>query len=415
MSDPDLPNLVRKLASAARAASAALGRADTAVKNAVLRRVARALEGPSRAVVLEANERDLAVAQDLNLSAAMADRLRLDPERLAALVHDLVSLVALPDPVGQIEAHKVHEGGVRSGRMTVPLGVVALIHEGHPQLTAEAAAIAIKSGNACVLRGGKEATHSSEALARIFADALAAEGLPAAAVTLLPSGPREATAALLAHDDLVDLAIVRGGASLVRYVHQHARMPVLAAGPGVRHVYVDARADLPTAERVLRDAKSAAGTVLVARDVATLQVPRLCAVLASEGVGVRGCEAVRALHPAARMAPPPSYDAASSDHAVNVRVVDGYEAALAHIAQHGSRHTEVIVTDSWLTAQRFLRDVDASAVLVNASPRFNDAGRLGLGKELGVSTSKLHAYGPIGPAELCTKKWIVYAEGQVRA
>ena len=421
MSEHDLPNLVRKLASEAKAASRVLARAGTEEKNAVLRRVATALRGPERALVLEANERDLAVAQDLNLSAAVADRLRLDPNRLAALASGIETVMQLPDPVGELVQMRPLDSGIRAGRMCIPLGVIALIYESRPHVTADAAALAIKSGNACVLRGGKEAFHSCQALARLFEDALAAEHLPRAAITLLPTTQREAALALLRLDDLIDVVIPRGSEELVRFVTENARMPVLSHGQGLCHIYVDGGADYDQAERILLDAKvrqpsvcNAVETLLVARDAAEAHLPRLCAALAGHGVSLRACPEARVLYPAAKLAPPPDYDAAYLDLILNVRVVEDLDVALAHIAAHGSRHTEVIVTNDLAHSRRFVREVDASAVMVNTSPRFNDGGQLGLGTELGVSTAKLHAYGPMGLAELCTKKWIVYGDGHIR-
>jgi glutamate-5-semialdehyde dehydrogenase len=420
MREEDLKTLVRQLASEAKQASRVLARATTAQKNAVLSRAAVALRGPAGASVLEANERDLVGAQDLNLSVAMIDRLRLDARRLAGIASDIEFVQRLPDPVGQLTLQEL-PSGIRAGRMSVPLGVVAMIYESRPNVTADAAALCIKSGNACLLRGGKEAFHSSQALARIFEDALIAEGLPKAAASLLPTTQREATLALLQLDDLIDLAIPRGGESLIRFVAENARVPVLKHYKGVVHVYVDDSADYAKAERIILNGKvqrpsacNAAETLLVARSLAGQFVPRLCAALAAQGVEIRGCEETRELYPEARRHGAPQYDTEYGELTLNVRVVEGYDAALAHIAAHGSQHTDVIVTENYSRAQQFVREVDASAVAVNASPRFNDGGQLGLGAEIGISTTKLHAYGPMGLAELCTKKWVIYGDGQIR-
>jgi glutamate-5-semialdehyde dehydrogenase len=422
MAEPDLKALIRKLATDAKVASRTLASANTAKKNAVLRRAADALRGPAGALVLEANEKDLGAAQDFNLSAAMVDRLRLDPKRLQGIADDIDAVVRLPDPVGQLESFRELESGIRAGRMSVPLGVIAMIFESRPNVTADAAALCIKSGNACILRGGKEAFQSSLALAQVFDAALLAEGLPRASVTLVPTTQREATLALLQLDDLVDLAIPRGGEGLIRFVAENARVPVLKHYKGVVHVYVDDSADYDKAERIVLNGKvqrpsvcNALETLLVSRSVASSYLPRLLSALAVHGVELRGCDETRRLYPEAKLAPPPEYDTEYNDLILNVRVVDGYDGAIAHIAAHGSQHTDVIVTENYTQAQRFLREVDASAVMVNASPRFNDGGQLGLGAEIGVSTTKLHAYGPMGLAELCTKKWIVYGDGQIRA
>jgi glutamate-5-semialdehyde dehydrogenase len=421
MPETDLKTLVRHLASEAKQASYALARAGTHTKNAVLGRVSAALRGPRGGDVLEANERDLTIAQDLNLSAAMVDRLRLDAARLESTARDIDAVIALPDPVGQIDRMGPLDSGIRAGRMSVPLGVIAMIYESRPNVTADAATLCIKSGNACVLRGGKEAFHTSQALAALFADALAEEGLPRAAVTLIPSTQREAAAVLIGLADLIDLAIPRGGEGLIRFVTDNARVPVLRHERGVCHVYIDDSADYEKAERIVIDGKThrpgvcnAIETLLVARAVAAEFGPRLCAALVEHGVEIRACEETRKLFPTARLSGPPNYDAEYLDLVLNVRVVDDFEAALAHLARHGTRHTEVIVTEHLGHAQRFVREVDASAVIVNASSRFNDGAQLGLGAEIGVSTTKLHAYGPMGLSELCTKKWIVYGDGQTR-
>jgi glutamate-5-semialdehyde dehydrogenase len=420
MPEPDLPTLVRRLAAEAKQAARVLAQASTHSKNTVLERVSRALRGPPGGDVLEANERDLAIAQDLNLSASVADRLRLDALRLESIAASIDAVRVLPDPIGEITALRGLDSGIRAGRLTVPLGVIAIVYEGHPSLVAEAATLCIKSGNACVLRGGKEAFHSSAALGALFADALRAEGLPPSAVCLLPSTQREAALALLRLDDLIDVAIPRGGDTLSRFVAEHARMPVLRHDRGVCHIFIDESASYDKAERIVLDGKlalpsaaNATETVLVARPAADV-LPRLCAVLSERGIEIRGCDETRALFASSRLSAEPSYGREHFDLVLNVKVVDGFEAALAHIAEHGTRHTEVIVTERQGSAQRFLHEVDASAVMVNASPRFNDGAELGLGTEIGLSTNKLHVYGPMGLSALCAKKWIVIGDGQTR-
>jgi glutamate-5-semialdehyde dehydrogenase len=422
MSEDNIPALVRTIASEAKQASRALAAAGTAQKNAVLRRVIEALRGADGQVVLDANERDMGFAQDANLSAAMLDRLRLDKTRLLGIASDLEAVLRLPDPVGQVDSLRKLESGIAAGRMSVPLGVIAMIYESRPNVTADAAALCIKSGNACVLRGGKEAFHSAQALTQLFEASLIAEGLPKAAVSLLPTTLREATLTLLSLDDLIDLAIPRGGEGLIRFVVENARVPVIKHYKGVCHVYVDATADYIKAERILVNAKvqrpsacNAAETLLVDRAVASQMLPGLCKAVADKKVELRGCDETRALFPRAKPVTEVDFDTEYTDYVLNVRVVDGLEGALAHIARHGTLHTEAIVTENYARAQRFLREVDASAVLVNASTRFNDGAQLGLGSEIGISTSKLHAYGPMGLNELCTKKWVVYGDGQIRA
>jgi glutamate-5-semialdehyde dehydrogenase len=418
----DIATQVRQIAVAAKRAARTLASASTAQKNAVLRRVAEALRGPEGQTVLDANERDMGFAQDANLSAAMLDRLRLDRPRLLGIAADLEAVMRLPDPVGAIDQLRKLESGISAGRMSVPLGLIAMIYESRPNVTADAAALCIKSGNACVLRGGKEAFHSAHAIAQLFEAALQAEQLPVEAVSLLPVTQREATLALLNLDGIVDLAIPRGGEGLIRFVMENARVPVIKHYKGVCHVYVDASADPEKAERILVNAKvqrpsacNAAETLLVDRAVANSLLPRLCKALSDKRVELRGCAETLALFPKAKPVAEGDYDTEYTDFIINVRVVAGLEGALEHIARHGSQHTEAIITESYSHAERFLREVDASAVMVNASTRFNDGAQLGLGAEIGISTSKLHAYGPMGLAELCTKKWVVYGDGQVRA
>jgi glutamate-5-semialdehyde dehydrogenase len=421
MAHEDIQSQVRGIAVAAKAASRVLAAADSARKDAVLARVAATLRGPALASVLEANDKDLRFAEDANLSAAMLDRLRLDEKRVQAIADDVDAVRRLPDPVGQIERFRTLPSGIRAGRMSVPLGVVAMIYESRPNVTSDAAALCIKSGNACILRGGKEAFQSSRAIAAVYESALEAEGFDKAAVSLLPTTQREAALALLALDGLIDLAIPRGGEGLIRFVTENARVPVLKHYKGVCHVYVDATADLDKAERILVNAKvqrpsacNSAETLLVDAAIAQKAVPRLCQAMVERNVELRGCERTRALVHGMKAATEADFDTEYTDFILNVRVVDGLEGALAHIARHGSQHTEAIITESYGHTQRFLREVDASAVLVNASTRFNDGGQLGLGAEIGISTTKLHAYGPMGLEELCTRKWIIYGDGQVR-
>jgi glutamate-5-semialdehyde dehydrogenase len=425
MAEADIPSLVRNLALEAKQAGRALASASTAQKNAVLSRAAEALRGPAGDLVLAANLRDLEGARELGLSAAMLERLKLDRKRLDGVAADIEAVVRLPDPVGQIESLRRLENGLQVGRMAVPLGVIAMIYESRPNVTSDAAALCIKSGNACLLRGGKEAFHSAQAIAQIFEQALEAGGLPKRSVVLLPTTQREATLALLGLEGIVDLAIPRGGEGLIRFVAENAKVPVIKHYKGVCHVYVDAAADYEKAERILINAKvqrpsvcNAAETLLVDRAVAAKFVPALCAAMLARKVELRVCEETRALLPPSQGVKPASdadFDTEYNDYVLNVRVVAGFEGALDHIAKHGSLHTETIVTEDYSRAQRFLREVDASAVMVNASTRFNDGGQLGLGAEIGISTTKLHAYGPMGLNELCSKKWIVYGDGQIRA
>ena len=351
----------------------------------------------------------------------MIDRLRLTPERLEALARSVLEIEALPDPVGRVDGLTRRPSGITVGRMQVPLGVVAMIYESRPNVTIDAAALCIKSGNAVVLRGGSEAARSNAALADVMRASLAEVGLPQDAAVVMPSYARDATRALLGLVGIVDVAIPRGGEGLVQFVAEHARVPVISHYKGVCHLYVDAGADLNMATKLVVDSKArrpgvcnALETLLVHAAIAPQLLPTLEAVLRDEGVEVRAEATARVSIPSAKLATDDDYGREFLAKILAVRVVDGLDAALDHVARHGSGHTEVIVTPSYAHAQRWLQEVDASCVLVNASTRFNDGGELGLGAELGIATSKLHAYGPMGLDELTTRKWIVYGNGEVR-
>ncbi|MDH5493268.1 MAG: glutamate-5-semialdehyde dehydrogenase [Myxococcales bacterium] len=421
MDEDEIDALVERLAEEAKAAARRLARLPTERKDAVLRRVCGALRGPAGDALLEANRRDLLAAEGMALPEAMLDRLRLDRPRLDAVADGVEAIVALPDPVGRVEDSRKLPNGLSVSRVRVPLGLIGFIYESRPNVTADAAALCIKSGNAILLRGGKEAFESNRAFAAIFEEALEAEGLPKAAVTLLPTVDRRATLAMIRLVGVVDLVIPRGGEGLIRFVSENARVPVIQHYKGMCHVYVDGGADLDAAEAIAVNAKvhrpgvcNAMETLLVDRAIAEAFLPRVSRALLEEGVELRGDPAVCALVPEARAAVARDWDTEHLSKILNVAVVDGIDAALVHIERHGSKHTEAIVTDSYARAQRWVREVDASLVLVNASTRFNDGFQLGLGAEIGISTTKLHAYGPMGLAELCTLKWVGYGEGQIR-
>ncbi|MBX3272204.1 MAG: glutamate-5-semialdehyde dehydrogenase [Sandaracinaceae bacterium] len=410
---------VEALARRAKEAARGLAGATTTKKDAVLRRVAAALRGPARADVLAANEAD--VAEGAELTAALRDRLRLDGPRLDGVAAAVDEVVALPDPVGQVVRRHTLPNGLEVERVRAPLGLVGIIYESRPNVTIDAAALCFKAGNACLLRGGKEAFRTNQALARVFADALAAEGLDPAAVSLIPTLDREATRAMIELDGVVDLIIPRGGESLIRFVAENARVPVIRHYKGVCHVYVDAAADLEKALAIAMNAKvqrpgvcNAMETLLVDEAIADAFLPRVAEAMRGAGVELRADARARARIDAVP-ATDADWDEEYLDLVLSVAVVDGLEGALAHIARHGSLHTEAIVTERAERAERFLREVDASCVLVNASTRFNDGGQLGLGAEVGISTTKLHAYGPMGLEELCTVKWVGRGSGQVRA
>lgn len=418
---PDLESTILQLAQRAKAASRDLAAVPSAAKNRVLRRVAADLRGPAGEALLRENARDLDAAQEMDLSAAMLDRLKLDGKRLEGVATGLEEIAAQPDPVGEVVSMHRLENGLSVGRMRVPLGVVAMVYESRPNVTADAAALCLKSGNACILRGGKEAFHSNRAFAGLFEKALEAEGLPVAAVSLVPTIDRAATLVLLGLDGLVDVAIPRGGEALIRFVAEHARVPVVRHYKGVCHVYVDGDAEPEMAERIVLNAKTqrsgvcnAMETLLVDAACAAEALPRLAAALKEKGVSLRGDSRAREVVPDLAAAGDADWDTEHLDLVASVAVVDGIEGALHHVRAHGSNHTEAIITRSYAKAQRWVHEVDASMVLVNASTRFNDGGQLGLGAEIGISTTKLHAYGPMGLAELTTLKWIGYGEGQVR-
>jgi len=420
MSD-DLTALVTGLAQRAKDASRVLANASTAQKNAVLRRAAEALRGEAGDRVIEANERDLVAAEQMGLSKAMLDRLQLDRKRLDGVADGLDQVAALPDPVGTVVDQRVLENGLRVGKMRAPLGLIGIIYESRPNVTADAASLCLKSGNAVLLRGGKEAFHSNTAIAEVFTQALAAEGLPPEAVTLLPTTDRQATLVMIGLDGILDMVIPRGGEGLIRFVAEHARVPVIQHYKGVCHVFVDGSADPDMALEIALNAKvqrpgvcNAMETLLVDAALAPSFLPKLGAAMGAKGVEIHADARAAAHLNGVKPASEADWDTEYLDLILNVGVVDGIDAALAHVAKHGSNHTEAIVTKDAAHADRWLREVDASLVLVNASTRFNDGFALGLGAEIGISTTKLHAYGPMGLAELCTLKWVGQGEGQVR-
>lgn len=417
----DVARAVAEIAQRAKAAARAVALLSTAKKDAVLRRAAASLRDEQMAEILAANAEDCSAARGRGLAPAMLDRLRLDRARVVVMANAIEHIVGLPDPVGEVAEQRRLPNGLTVGRMRVPLGLIAIIYEARPNVTSDAAALCLKSGNACILRGGSEAVRSNHAIATVFAEALSAEGVPSAAVSLLPTTDREATLALLRQVAVVDLAIPRGGESLIRFVTENARVPVIQHYKGVCHLYVDADADLAMAEALVLNSKvqrpgvcNALETLLVDRACADAVIPRMVAALRASGVEVRGDVAVREFVADVTKATSADWDTEYLDLVLSIAIVDGLDGALAHIARHGTFHTEAIVTNSYANAQRFVREVDASLVLVNASTRFNDGSELGLGAEIGISTTKLHAYGPMGLRELCTQKWVGYGDGQVR-
>lgn len=411
---------IRAMASAARAASPALARATGETKNAALRAMAAGLLD-SRERILAANAEDVAVARAEAHPSAFVDRLTLTPPRLEGMARGLRQIAELPDPVGEITGMWRRPNGLQVGRMRVPLGVIGIIYESRPNVTADAAGLCLKSGNAVILRGGREALRSNAAIGGILAAAVASVGLPEASLAVVPTPDRAVVKEMLLLSGLIDLIIPRGGEELIRTVREGSRIPVIAHDKGLCHTYVDAGADLTMAADIAYNAKverpgvcNAMETLLVHAEVAEAFLPAFVARLRQAGVEVRGCPATRALVPAVQPASEADWDTEYLDLVLSIRVVDSFEEAVAHIARHGSGLAEAIVTADHGRAMRFLREVDAGAVFVNASTRFTDGYEFGMGAEMGISTQKLHARGPMGLAELTCQKFIVLGAGQVR-
>ncbi|MHB8788986.1 MAG: glutamate-5-semialdehyde dehydrogenase [Desulfobulbaceae bacterium] len=420
MDTDDIRATVIEMARKARAASRPLAAVPAPVKDRVLLRTAEALIANREAIAAQ-NELDLAAGRAKGLSAAMLDRLALSDKVINSMVQGLREVAALPDPVGQVEQMKRRPSGITVGRMRVPLGVVGMIYESRPNVTIDAAALCLKAGNAVLLRGGSEAIHSNLALAGVLQEALRAEGLDPACVQVIPFTDREAVNVLLAQEETIDLIIPRGGEGLIRFVAENSRIPVLKHYKGVCHVFVDQEADIDMGVRICMNGKvqrpgvcNALEGLLVHSNIAATFLPAMAAALQGAGVELRGCPRSRAIVPTMTEAGDSDWGTEFLDLIMTVKVVDSMDEAIRYIEKYGSQHTEVIVTRSYANAQRFLREVDASAVMVNASTRFNDGGQFGLGAEIGISTTKLHAYGPMGLEELTTRKFIVYGDGEVR-
>ena len=425
MTSTDLPSLIAHMGAAARAASAQMAAASTAAKNTALLALARRLREPP-AALQTANETDLAAARAAGLAAPLIDRLRLDPKTLATVAEGCEQIAAMPDPIGQITDLAQRPSGIRVGRMRVPLGVFGMIYESRPNVTIEAAALAIKSGNAAILRGGSEAIHSNLALWQLVQAALTEAGLPPDAVQLVQTTDRAAVGFLITSPEAVDVIIPRGGKGLIERISREAKVPVIKHLDGNCHVYVDASADLDMALRVTDNAKTqkyspcnAAESLLVHAAIAPAFLPRLGARFAAKGVEMRGDAASLALLApvaGATLVPATEQDWAEEYLApiISVKVVASLDEAIAHINRHGSHHTDAILTDSHASAMRFLREVDSASVMVNASTRFADGFEYGLGAEIGISTDKLHARGPVGIEGLTSLKWVVLGQGEVR-
>jgi glutamate-5-semialdehyde dehydrogenase len=415
----DVRNLVETRAGAAREGARALALCPTRTKNEALAQMARGLVEKAE-TVLEANRADLERARG-QVTTAFLDRLTLTEARIEEMAQGLREIAALPDPVGTVVESWRRPNGIEISRVRVPLGVIGFIYESRPNVTADAAGLCVKSGNAVVLRGGSEAIESNTAIAAVLAKALEKVGAPADAIQFVDTTDRAAVAALLELDGLLDLVIPRGGEEFVRWVNERSRVPVLKHDKGLVHVYVDASADAAMATAIVVNAKAqrpsvcnALETLLIHRDVAPALLPALAARLAGAGVAVRGCPRTVALVPAATPATDADWDTEYLDLILAIRVVDDLDAAIRHIQRHGTGLAEAIVTNDLAHAQRFTREVDAAAVLVNASTRLVDGNQFGMGAEMGISTSRVHARGPVGVRELTTTKFIVQGNGQVR-
>lgn len=404
----------------AKAASRVLARLSTEAKNSSLCAMADGLERESQ-FLIEENERDLAYAREKGLSKALMDRIALNPERVVAMARGMREVVALPDPVREITRVWRRPNGLEVGRMRIPLGVITIIYEARPNVTADAASLCIKSGNGVILKGGSEAKFSNRAIGRVLRDACAEDAVPVDALQVVESTDRAMVHELLKLEDYVDLVIPRGGEELIRFVAANARMPVVKHYKGVCHVYVDSDAELAMAENIAVNAKvqrpsvcNAMETLLVHEAIAPSFLPGAIAKLRASGVEVRGCEKSRAVVPELEPAREEDWSEEYLDLVLAVKVVTDMDGAIEHIEKYGSDHTETIVTSDYAKARDFVAAVNSSAVIVNASTRFNDGGELGLGAEIGISTSKIHAFGPMGLEELTSEKFFVYGNGQIR-
>jgi len=416
----DIHEQITRIAENARQAASAAANLSSAEKDEALVEMAVQLIHHADDLI-EANEKDLEAARRKGLSKAMIDRLTLDEKAIRAMARGLEEVAALPDPVGKVTSMWRRPNGLLVGRMRIPLGVIGIIYESRPNVTVDAAALCLKAGNAVILRGGSEAIHSNRALSHILRGVLRVRGLPENAVQLIPMTDREAVQALLQLEEYIDLIIPRGGEDLIRAVVSQSRIPVIKHYKGVCHVFVDAGADLDMAVRICLNAKvqrpgvcNAMETLLVHRAAADAFLPAVAEALQNAGVELRGCERTRAVLPGIAEATEKDWHEEYLDLVLAVKVVDGIDEAIRHIERYGSLHTESIVTRDYDNAQRFLREVNSSTVLVNASTRFSDGFQLGLGAEIGISTTKLHAFGPMGLEELTTQKFIIYGSGQVR-
>jgi glutamate-5-semialdehyde dehydrogenase len=416
----DVQTYMHGVGRAAREASRLVAKADTDTKNAALRAIARAIERTSE-TLLAANARDIDAARHAGLDDAGIDRLTLTHTGIAAMADGLVQIADLPDPIGEIIGLRYRPSGIQLGQMRVPLGVVGIIYESRPNVTADAAGLCLKSGNAAILRGGSEALHSNQAIAACVHEGLKAAELPEAAVQVIETTDRAAVGELITMQDYVDVIVPRGGKGLIERLQRESRIPMIKHLHGVCHVYIDDRADLEKAVRVADNAKTqrlgtcnTMETLLVARSIAREVLPRLAEIYARKGIELRGDEESRTLVPGMKVATEEDWYTEYLAAVLSVRIVGGLDEAIEHIARYGSQHTDAIITEDITRARRFLREVDSSSVMVNASTRFADGYEYGLGAEIGISTDKLHARGPVGLEGLTSLKWIVIGDGHIR-
>ena len=410
-----------RLGQAAREASRVLARASTAQKNRALQAAASALDA-ARPELVAANELDLAAARANGLEPAMVDRLALTPAVIDSMIEGLRQVATLPDPIGEIQGMRYLPSGIQVGKMRVPLGVIGIIYESRPNVTIDAASLCLKSGNATILRGGSEAIHSNQAIARCIQQGLAEAGLPAAAVQVVETTDRAAVGALISMPEFVDVIVPRGGKGLIERISRDAKVPVIKHLDGVCHVYIDVAADLDKAIRVADNAKTqryspcnAMETLLVHSAIADRVLPPLAAIYRDKGVELRGCERTRALLGGDVLAASEDdWYAEYNAPILAIRIVDSLDAAIEHINKYGSQHTDAIITENFTDARRFLTEVDSSSVMVNASTRFADGFEYGLGAEIGISTDKLHARGPVGLEGLTSEKYVVFGDGHIR-
>lgn len=417
----DIQHYMKQLGEQARAASRLMAKADTNTKNQALRNIAALIRQHEKAL-LAANQQDMDAAKANGMEPAMLDRLALSEKSVATMAEGLEQIASLPDPIGEMSNFKYRPSGIQIGQMRVPLGVIGIIYEARPNVTVDAAGLCIKSGNACILRGGSEAIHCNQALAKLVHQGLQQAGLPQAAVLVVETTDRAAVGELITMKQYVDVIVPRGGKGLIERISNDARIPVIKHLDGNCHVYVDDEADLDKAVRILENAKTqrlgtcnTAESLLVARSIAKTALPKLAEMLLSKGVEIRGCDETRAIVPQAKAATEEDYYTEYLAAIISCKVVSGVDEAIEHINKYSSQHTEAIVTENYTKARQFLREVDSSSVMVNASTRFADGFEYGFGAEIGISTDKLHARGPVGLEGLTSLKYVVLGDGHVRA